>query len=113
MCSFFIVGCATLTVPSDINEKIAYGYASAAAVANTATYMLQTKKISKSQGVAIYNMLTEVDSYLSKAKEYNDLKLPTEAGKQLDLAMFILNKIEEKLKESEEKDGIPVLGYIT
>lgn len=111
--SVLMVGCVvSLTPAKDVPERLAYAYAAAAAVANTTVYMYKTGKISKQQGYVIYTKLEAVDKYLTMAKDFLDKGLPTDAAKQIDLAMYILEKLEAELKEKEGTKVSMELVYV-
>lgn len=101
----FLSGCATITPPTpakDLPERLAYGYASAAAVAHTVIYLYETKKIDREHALTAYGILAEVDKYLTTAVDLHGKGLQESSEQQLSMALRLLTLLEMKLREMEE-----------
>lgn len=94
-------GCVSMEAPKSFNDRLAYGYASVAAVRDTAASLLERKRISIEDAKQVQALADQARTALDLARG-NALKgdLKTAEG-QLTLALDVLTRVETFLRAKE------------
>lgn len=96
-----LAACVAMEAPRSFNERLAYGYASVAASADTAASMVERGRLTKEQGKQALSLVDQATAALDLSRAaYSKGDISTAQG-QLDLALTVLTRLEAFLKENQ------------
>lgn len=96
-----LVGCANLAAPQGLDQQLAYGYASYAAVLDTTADLVERGRLPKADGANILAQAKTARVSLETARSLVGQGKPNDAIGYLQSAQSILSALEAKLKESQ------------
>ena len=98
-----LAACVAMEAPKTFNERLAYGYASVAAAADTASSMVERGRLTKEQGRQALSLVDQARTALDASGAfYAKGDIGTAQG-QLELALSVLVQLESYLKAQEGK----------
>lgn len=96
-----MVSCTTVPKPEGLDQQIAYGYASVAAVRNTAAELLTRRQITVGDAEVVQKQADTARLGLDQARTLLGQGLPNDARGQLLLATQVLTALETYLQSKQ------------
>ena len=96
-----LAACVALEAPKSFNDRLAYGYASVAASAETAASMVERGRLTKEQGKQALSLVDQATAALDLSRAASGRGDIGTAEGQLSLALTVLTRLEAYLKENQ------------